>query len=465
MEGRIEFGIVHTNYDGSFGFCFSIRQGTSLRVIIASAHRATVAGAPCAGLGSCVQPTQAMASFVPPFGAEAASCTPEEELHDLAGHLIAAGALDMTQLQAPLGAVEPAPLMEMLLWDVAKVRKIGNWRCEEFSDKWLVCKVAKALVALKDLREAVGVVDASRVVPSSHRVPGGPRGRRAGAVSANSTPCSTLVVEPTLALRRKRQKFQADGSPQVSSTGPSKLSASSAANIFSDSASYGHLPRGHVAQGGDHSVKVPAGATASWRIWPGTGSMCGSALRNPSHKWGVQAPFARMLEVWTWTMELIVRLSLFTLTWAPPVVVLNIIVYLFTWPELFFDGVYNFFSAPGNYWSYASARVSARIRGTPQAGELHPGFYEIPGHPGTFAWRPGFEQSGVTPGVYRQPWRNVTFGPDAPDWHQGSVWVTDSAPAPAAVAAPGPWWTGGTALVGALAWKGGSTILSAFAKQ
>ena len=108
--------------------------------------------------------------------------------------------------------------------------------------------------------------------------------------------------------------------------------------------------------------------------------------------------------------------------------------------------------------------VFRRVSAVSHDGEVLPGFYEIPGL-GTFAWRPGFEQSGVTPGVHRWPRDDVVFGPEAPEWHQGQVWVTDSAPAPAAVAAPGPWWTGGTALVGALAWKGGSTILSAFAKQ
>ncbi len=75
------------------------------------------------------------------------------------------------------------------------------------------------------------------------------------------------------------------------------------------------------------------------------------------------------------------------------------------------------------------------------------------------------EQSGVTPGVHRWPRDDVVFGPEAPDWHQGQVWVTDSAPAPAAVAAPGPWWTDGSALVDALACWGGSTLLSAAAKQ
>ncbi len=99
------------------------------------------------------------------------------------------------------------------------------------------------------------------------------------------------------------------------------------------------------------------------------GRLCGSALQNPSHKWVVQAPSLPDFR----DMDVDVgagfaTLTLFTLFLAPPVGWPHIIVTLFIWPELFSYGFYILLSAPENYWSYASSRVSARIRGFSRRG-------------------------------------------------------------------------------------------------
>ena len=110
----------------------------------------------------------------------------EAELFDLAGCVPSLCAADLGAMSTPAGVAPGTALGSMFMWDEGRLLKASKWREEPQSEKHLVAKVARAILSLRDCREATRMMEL---------------GAQAG-VFPTSPASRIMVVEPVAATKK-----------------------------------------------------------------------------------------------------------------------------------------------------------------------------------------------------------------------------------------------------------------------
>ena len=356
----------------------------------------------------------------------------QSEINDLAGYILSICSVDLGRLNAPVGVGPgPVPLGSMFLWDADRLTRIGKWqrRGDELSDKWFVAKVARAVLALRELREvSENLSQEDRVtvpIPSAQPV----------HVSASTSMAPTQLVlsgvsEPKVVVRKRKAPCAALKQTPISEAG--SLSAT--------------VQTGAMVAETNSTFKDVALMCAGQQGWSGQLAWArGTALYKPP------VDVKRMLYVWGQTFGCVWVLLLACLTWGPAAVVFFVVAGLLSRPESICELLAVFLSAPGWYWDFLMTRAKQSVYGTPPraawsvyAGNPTPQFVNV----NEAVMRSQFQQAGVS---------NVTSGPELPPGFVAFPAQGLAAPP----AQPAPWsQIVGAAGVGAAAWNGGTFAMA-----
>ena len=83
----------------------------------------------------------------------------EAELFDLAGCIQSLCTADLGAMSTPAGVAPGTALGSMFMWDEERLLQASKWGGEPQSEKHLVAKVARAILSLRDCREATRMME------------------------------------------------------------------------------------------------------------------------------------------------------------------------------------------------------------------------------------------------------------------------------------------------------------------
>ena len=207
-------------------------------------------------------------------------------------------------MNLPGSAAASAPVGSMFLWPSEQLLRASKWRAENNPEKFMISRIAKAILALREVREASKCMEFGAAKAGASQ----PWHRQESAVH---------IVEPVI-VGKKGRKCQAKDTlalyPEV--VGPSPLPMSSPAVQPC-------RPRGAT---GAFDGDMSAWLVARIQRLP-TSRVCGKVFARAS----------TTMRVWSWTVEFSVQCALFAITWAPALVAMSIPLIFAAEPMLFFD--------------------------------------------------------------------------------------------------------------------------------
>ena len=244
-------------------------------------------------------------------------------------------------MATPSGVTPGTPLGCMFAWEDERLARTSKWRGETGSEKLLVARFARAVLALREVRDVTRIMELSATTGVFPPAP--------------VTKSHVVVVEPVLASKRGRKGSSSAGLEPPAAQAPPLTDGSSPMPIVPSKV-----------------AKQPCRPRNPTRAPDNFGSWITSRFQSFPSVAEKVASVTEATRVWIWSANLFFNIFVFVATWLPVVLMGILPCLLAAEPMLIVDMLWMLASMPSSVFGSRISQMATALRPSPTPAPAPP---------------------------------------------------------------------------------------------